>query len=280
MEENNPFDLRKQFTPPVTKLPDTDKAYWFIFHQEKLLVNVADDKTVSICNTSPSLLGITLNYTRFLGHYDQKPCFVAEVETSPAFSKNLRFLGLRFVADKIGKLFFNLAGRALQILHHHKENLFCSRCGSPMEDRDTDLAKSCPACNFVCFPRVSPAVIMAITKNNQILLGRAERFPAGMYSTLAGFVEPGETLEETVKREVFEETGITVGKVRYVASQPWPFPHSIMVGFTAEYIEGEIVIDSKELEDAKWFSAQNMPLIPDQTTIARLLINDFLEKWS
>lgn len=168
----------------------------------------------------------------------------------------------------------------MQILHWHKEHCFCGKCGTAMKNRKTELAKICPACEFVSFPRLSPAVIMSVTRGNQILLGRAPRFPPGMYSTLAGFVEPGETLEEAVKREVREEVNIRINNIQYVASQPWPFPHSIMIGFSASYVDGEIEIDNHELEDAKWFSVRNLPALPSKITIARLLIDNFIKSCS
>ncbi len=145
-----------------------------------------------------------------------------------------------------------------------------------MENRKTELARICPACGFISFPRLSPAVIMSIIKEDHILLARSPRFPSGMYSTLAGFVEPGETLEEAVKREVREEVNIRIGNISYVASQPWPFPHSIMIGFSADYAGGEIEIDGDEIEDAGWFSVEDLPILPSKITIARLLIDRFV----
>jgi NAD+ diphosphatase len=149
-----------------------------------------------------------------------------------------------------------------------------------MENRKTELAKICPACGFVSFPRLSPAVIMSIIKNDHILLARSPRFPPGMFSTLAGFVEPGETLEEAVKREVREEVNIRISNISYVASQPWPFPHSIMIGFSATYLDGEIEVDNDELEDARWFSVRDLPVLPSRITIARLLIDNFIKNCS
>ena len=130
------------------------------------------------------------------------------------------------------------------------------------------------------FPRLSPAVIMAVERGDKLLLARSAHFPTGLYSVLAGFVEPGETIEECVVREVREEVGITVGKVRYVASQPWPFPNSLMLGFSAEYLAGEIQPDPVEIAEAGWFSADALPSIPGRISIARRLIDRFVEKQS
>jgi NAD+ diphosphatase len=146
-----------------------------------------------------------------------------------------------------------------------------------MQDRPGELARVCPECDFISFPRVSPAVIMSVVRDEYILLGRSPHFTKDMYSTLAGFVEAGETLEEAVCREVQEETSITAGQVEYVTSQPWPFPHSVMIGFSAQYIKGDITIDKRELEDARWFHYKELPMLPSKITIARLLIDNFLD---
>ena len=127
-------------------------------------------------------------------------------------------------------------------------------------------------------PRVSPAIIVAVVKERQLLLAHATRFPAKFYSVLAGFVEPGETLEDCVRREVFEETGVQVRNIRYFGSQPWPYPDSLMIGFTAAWADGEIAIDNDEITEAKWFTADDLPKIPDRVSIARSLIDGYIEK--
>ena len=225
-------------------------------------------------------MGLQPIYSQFLGRYGRTNCFVAEVGDTIALPSAMCFKGLRSLFGVVDEDLFSLAGRAVQILHWQREHRFCGKCGTAMENRATELAKICPACGFVSFPRLSPAVIMSITRKDSILLARAPRFPPGMYSTLAGFVEPGETLEEAVKREVREEVNVQIGNITYVASQPWPFPHSIMIGFSADYIDGEIVIDNDEIEDARWFSVRDLPVLPSKITIARLLIDNFVSACS
>jgi NAD+ diphosphatase len=251
-------------------------AIWFIFQGEKLLVAIQDNDTNNICTRSPQQLGLVPIFRQFLGQYGTTNCFVAEVAGKTSPPPSTRFTGLRTLFGTVEDDLFILAGRAVQILHWHREHQFCGKCGTAMQNRQTELARICPACGFVSFPRLSPAVIMAVTKGDHILLARAPRFPSGMFSTLAGFVEPGETLEEAVEREVREEVNIRIGNIRYVASQPWPFPHSIMIGFSATYLDGEIEVDNDEIEDARWFSAQDLPLLPSKITIARLLIDNFI----
>lgn len=209
------------------------------------------------------------------GHYDSIPCFLAAIDPEQSVA-SMSAVNLRTLFGVVDDDFFSLAGRALQILHHTREHIYCSRCATPLQASKDELARVCPACDFISFPRVSPAVIMSVVKDEYILLGRGAHFTKDMYSTLAGFVEAGETLEETVAREIHEEANISVDQITYVTSQPWPFPHSVMIGYTARYREGEIKIDPKELEDARWFHYKDLPKLPSRITIARLLIDNFI----
>ena len=281
MDDNYYFSLKTRFTPGVRPEKSVSSStFWFIFQDEKLLVNIAENDNSSLFTRSPGQLGIVPIFSQFLGRYGSTNCFVAEVRDIKTPPPSTQFKGLRSLFGAVDDDLFILAGRAVQILHWHKEHRFCGKCGTPMENRETELAKICPACSFVSFPRLSPAVIMSIIKGDHILLARSPHFPPGMYSTLAGFVEPGETLEETVEREVREEVNIRISNIHYVASQPWPFPHSIMIGFSANYVGGEIEIDNDEISDARWFSVGDLPILPSKITIARLLIDNFVEKFS
>ena len=169
-----------------------------------------------------------------------------------------------------------LAGRAMQILDWRDQHRFCGRCGEKTVEQSRELVMLCPSCGLNNYPLLAPAVIMAVTSGDQILLGRSPRFPEGMYSVLAGFVEPGESLENAVSREVLEETGIAVSGIRYFGSQPWPFPHSLMIAFTAEALEQDIHLNDGELEDARWFGVGALPPLPDRMSIARRLIDAFV----
>jgi NAD+ diphosphatase len=172
-----------------------------------------------------------------------------------------------------------VAGRAWQIAHWDDTHRFCGRCGGRVERKSTERAKRCPDCELTTFPRVSPAVIVLVRRGRQALLARSARATAAgvpFYSTLAGFVEAGESLEETVVREIREEVGITVKDLRYFGSQPWPFPHSLMVGFFAEYDSGELKVDGEEILDARFFDANELPMIPPRLSIARHLIDAWL----
>jgi NAD+ diphosphatase len=174
---------------------------------------------------------------------------------------------------------WNIAGRATQLLEWQRDHQFCGRCGGPNDALSDTRAMRCPADGTTVFPRLSPAVIVLIERpDGRCLLGRNRGWDIPMYSTLAGFVEPGETLEDTVHREVFEEVGVRVDNVRYFGSQPWPFPNSLMLGFVAEWVGGEIAVDGEEVIDAQWFRPDDLPMIPPPMSIARELIDDWLAR--
>ncbi|MFZ9629807.1 MAG: NAD(+) diphosphatase [Ilumatobacteraceae bacterium] len=174
-----------------------------------------------------------------------------------------------------------VAGRAVQVVEWARTHRFCGRCGTPTEPQPAERAMRCPACGLLAFPRLAPAMITLVTKGDagpdqQVLLARGVNFRAPMYSCLAGFVEPGETLEGAVIREVREEVGVEVADVRYWGSQPWPFPHSLMLGFTARWVGGEIECDPSEIVDAQWYRRGELPPIPPNISIARKIIDDWV----
>ena len=171
---------------------------------------------------------------------------------------------------------FALAGRALQIVDWDRTHQHCGKCGGPTVARLDERARECAGCGLAVFPRLAPAVMGLVRRGQELLLARSARFPEGLYSALAGFVEPGETLEQCLEREVYEEVEIRIRNVRYFASQPWPFPHSLMVAFFAEYCSGDIRPDGEEIVDARWFDVrnlENLPRLPARISIARRLID-------
>jgi len=222
-------------------------------------------------------LGISAVRTQYLGTLEGKPCYSAEIYPDIAAPSGMSFCDLRSTFAILEEDVWLLAGRALQIMNWEQTHQYCGRCGAAAVDDPEDRAKLCPRCGLKSFPRVAPAVIVAVTKGDRILLARAKRFPVKLYSVIAGFVEPGETLEECLVREVGEETGVEVGGLRYFGSQPWPFPHSLMIAFTAEWRGGDIRIDEREIVEAGWFKAGELPPIPDKVSIARRLIDWFVD---
>ena len=177
------------------------------------------------------------------------------------------------------------AGRAVQTAQWLRTHRFCGRCATPTEPSPGERGLRCRQCDLVVYPRVAPAMITLVTRgpagpDQEALLARGVNFPVPMYSCLAGFVEPGEDLEGSVVREVREEVGLDVGRVRYVGSQPWPFPHSLMVGFRAEYVGGEIVCQEDEIVDANWYRRSDLPMIPPEISIAGKIINAWVAEES
>jgi len=191
---------------------------------------------------------------------------------------DMEFVSLREIWGIFGDRTFFEAGRAFQLKEWHRQNQYCGQCGSPMEDSKTEASRICPECGLINYPPVSPAVIVAVEKGDELLLARSPRFPKGRYSIIAGFVEPGETLEETVERELMEEVSIRVKNISYFGSQPWPFPHSLMLGFNAEWESGDIKADGVEIEDAGWYRIDSFPEIPPSISISRRLIEDFIKR--
>ncbi len=184
--------------------------------------------------------------------------FDASEQSHPALPADQVFVELRGIMTRLTPREAELAATAKALVHWHRSHAFCAGCGAPSSMRMAGWQRGCSSCGAQHFPRTDPVVIMLVTRGNQVLLGRSSAWPDGMYSLLAGFVEPGETLEAAVRREVAEEAGITVGAVRYLASQPWPFPASLMVGCAADARSDQIVIDPDELQDALWISREDM----------------------
>jgi NAD+ diphosphatase len=215
----------------------------------------------------------------FLGMLGTVACWAADAGSDPAAAgaeEGDGFVDLRQLWGRVPEQHWTIAGRAVQIVEWARTHRYCGRCGSPTETAPGERAMRCPDCGLLSFPRLAPAVIVLITRGDEALLARGRLFPMPMYSCIAGFVEPGETLEQAVHREVREEVGVELADVRYAASQPWPFPHSLMIGFTATWAGGEIVIDEGEILDARWFRRDDVPMIPPAISIARRLIDSWL----
>lgn len=181
-------------------------------------------------------------------------------------------VSVRAIFTLAGPEVFALAGRATQLLDWQANHRYCGRCGTPTVIKPDEPAMHCPACGLLAYPRLSPAVMVLVRDGEKLLLARSPHFKPGVYSALAGFVEPGETLEECAVREVREEVGIEIANLRYFASQPWPFPNSLMIAFFADYAGGTITPEPGEIEDAGWFLPEALPLLPDPVSIARRLI--------
>jgi NAD+ diphosphatase len=253
-------------------------AWWFIFKGHRMLVRAVGNTASLPLLKSPDELGLSIIRHHYLGILDGRDCFSAELPENCEAPEGTFFEGLWKLYGNLEESLYKVAVRAVQIVDWDRTHQFCGKCGSQTTNREDIRAKECPECGFIMFPRISPAVIVLVEHEDMVLLARAKRFQGNLYSVLAGFVEPGETLEETVQREIKEEVGIDVDNIHYFGSQPWPFPDSLMIGFTAKYTGGEIKVDGEEIVNAKWFKTGNLPEIPGSISIARKLIDWFTAK--
>ena len=242
------------FVPGVHAPADhTGESLYFAFRDDRLLVQL-DTRCARVpWATRLGDVGLEPAGQHYLGRTadrDGDPrggrhCFAVDVDVEAEAPDGLSFQGLRRLFGLVDDETFSVAGRAFQIVNWDRTHRFCGRCGTATRHHDKDRARQCPECGLISYPRVSPAIITLVSRGDEFLLARNASFPGKRYSILAGFVEAGETLEETVIREIREEVGLEVEKVTYFGSQPWPFPHSLMIGFTAEHASGDIDIDAK-----------------------------------
>lgn len=207
-----------------------------------------------------------------VGEWRGTACYAADVRAFPEVPGG-EIVPLRAVFELAGAEAFALAGRAVQLLDWQAQHRYCGRCGTPTLRQSGENAMHCPRCGLLAYPRLSPAVMVLVRDGDRLLLARSHRFKPGMFSALAGFVEPGETLEQCAVREVREEVGIEIANLRYFGSQPWPFPNSLMVAYFADYAGGTITPDPAEIEAAAWFPVSDLPLLPEPISISRWLID-------
>lgn len=271
--------IYKRYQPAVTDPgKDGGPAYWFAFHMSKMLVHFENGiYSVPFLKTLAEI-NIPAVRTQYLGELMGRPCYSAELSDDSTQPAGMAFVELRSLYGSIDEDLFLLAGKAFQIVSWDQTHQFCGRCGSPTAEQPGERAKICPKCGFISYPRICPAVITAVTRDNKLLLAHAKGFKDNMYSLIAGFAEPGETLEEAVAREIMEEVGLKVKNIKYFSSQPWPFPNSLMIGFTAEYASGEVQSDGVEITDAGWYDVDALPGLPPDLSIARQIINGWIEE--
>jgi NAD+ diphosphatase len=253
----------------------TSSRAWFLVQGGDLVVRRQGDAMELPSDEEIAALGIGDADAHDLGAFGERRALAADLGDRPLPS-TLEARRLRTLYPGLGDAGFILAGQATQIVGWSQTHRFCGRCATPTERLAEERCMKCPKCGLLGYPRISPAVIVLVRRGDEALLARGARFPGLFYSTLAGFVEVGETLEGTVAREVREEVGVDVKDIRYFGSQPWPFPHALMIGFFAEWAGGDIHADGSEIVDAKWFRANDLPPIPPRLSIARHLIDAWL----
>jgi NAD+ diphosphatase len=268
--------MAADFVPLVVPPEGLDgPGYHLLVRTGEVLTHSADE----ILHTDPSRLdGLASEEPVFLGLLGGRPVWAAGVAPAREATDGTVWAPLLALAARVPDARSALAGRAVQLVEWARTSQFCSRCGEATEPVAGERARRCPACGLLSYPRLAPAVITLVEREGEVLLAQGRNFGVPMYSCLAGFVEPGETLEEAVHREVGEEVGVKLGEVRYFGSQPWPFPHQLMIGFFAAWDTGDIVLEETEIVDAGWFTPDALPMIPPPLSIARRLIDDWLRR--
>ena len=295
-----PFTSPDHYVHLVSADSDED-AHWFVFRGDLLLVELGppsgtptDDLRVksrpswarlpfgkagrAAGGSLLSTLGIEPVRSLYFGKLGGKHLYAAEAPQGSEPPEGMAWQGLRVLFSVLEDAHFALAGRAVQLIDWDRNHQFCGRCGAPTQSKSDERGRICKGCRLTFYPKISPAVMALVRRGNEILLGRSPHFPPGMYSALAGFVEPGETLEQCIAREVLEEVGVSVNNIRYFASQPWPFPNSLMIAFFCDYAGGEIAPQETEIEAAEWFDIFQLPKLPSKISIARRLIDAACEQ--
>jgi len=251
-------------------------AYWILRCQHRLLAIPENGDGSLFPSGLASAFGNPEN-ALYVGELHGQACYAADVVQFPEIPSG-EAAPLRAVFQLAGPQTFALAGRATQLLDWQANHRFCGRCGSPTVKQPGEYSMQCPSCGLLAYPRISPAVMVLVRDGVKLLLARSPHFKPGVFSALAGFVEPGETLEQCAIREVREEVGIEIANLRYFHSQPWPFPNSLMVAFFADYAGGTITPEPSEIEAAEWFSPDALPILPEPISISRHLIDAALQQ--
>jgi NAD+ diphosphatase len=259
------------FVPGVLAPATVERRVWFVVHGDGIVVREVDGRAALLRDGELADAGATPAAIDYLGELDGAHAFAAILAAPPPPPFVAR--SLRSLYGAIDDHAWAVAGRATQLVQWAATHRYCGRCAAPTRRLPAERAMRCDACELVSYPRISPAIIVLVRRGDEALLARGAHPPRPWYSTLAGFCEAGESLEETLVREVREEVGIDVGNLRYFGSQSWPFPHSLMVGFTAEHTGGELCANPDEIAAAEWFTIDRLPPIPPAISIARALID-------
>lgn len=262
------------FTPHLG-LPLDDDAHVHVFVRDAYLQRT--DGEMALRWSEFAAMGLEPAVVHSIGHHEGVAHIAVGLDAARVpeqFPAPFQAMGLRQWFGRLDEQTLALAMRGVHLLDWDRTHRFCGVCASPTVLMQAERARKCPACEHSVYPRISPAMMVLVTKGRQLLLARGVNFPAGRYSALAGFLEAGESVEDAVHREVFEEVGIKVNNLRYFGSQSWPFPNSLMIAFTAEYVSGELRPEPSEIADAQWFSPDELPALPPKFSISRALLND------
>jgi len=262
-----PFAMPQDFTLSLARA-HLNQGQWFIFSKQLMLVSEEGKRIPKTANL-PSLREV------YVGYFKGESCFAAEIAEDVQAPSGWMWSCFRSLHGVLPKEEYALAGRALQLLEWDRTHTYCGTCGQKTFPRKEERCRECSSCGQLAYPKLAPAIMALVQREEKILLARGSHFPQNMYSVLAGYLDVGETLEQCVVREVQEEVGLKVGNVRYMGSQPWPFTGSLMVGFACDWLEGDIIKDPLEIEEAGWFARDELPIIPTEVSLAYWLIDSW-----
>lgn len=256
-------------------MPNSPPSKWLIFQNDRLII--CRDASPMLPDMA-QLLALKQNFIRehLLGEFNGVYIYCAELSDNIVIESSYDLMPLRQAMNTLGEEWFAAAAKAFAVINWDRNHHFCGRCGQATERHATLFERTCATCHLHFYPRISPSIIVLIEKGEQLLMARSHHFGPGVYGLIAGFIEPGENIEEAVHREVYEETHIRIKNLRYFGSQPWPFPDSLMIGFFADYDSGDIEIDEHEIEDAGWYHYQSLPGRPSSISIASKMLNTYL----
>ncbi|OHB25522.1 MAG: hypothetical protein A2X84_10185 [Desulfuromonadaceae bacterium GWC2_58_13] len=265
----NHESIKHLFQPELPEADPGGEGVWLLIRGSELLVRDLD--LPSGCLPA----GLSEEGSIYIGRWRAQPCRVLRVSRNLPVPEGLTAENLQSGEPLLSLDLLSLGALGAHVLHWENNSRCCSRCGGSMARLAGESGKKCLACGALHFPHIHPCVIVLVRRGNEVLLVRKAEWVKGRYGLVAGFLDRGECLEEAVTREVLEETGIRVRNIRYVGSQSWPFPSQLMAGFVADYDGGEIRVEEKELEDARWFAVTDLPVLPPKRSIARYLIDTF-----
>ena len=272
------YQSSSKFIPDNLDSNSNSAKSYIIVSGQDILESIINGQIAVLDEDDLKFSEIIILSKHFLGYLDNTSCYAVEVSSSSSLLAGTKLTPMHSMLGKIPDNFFSLASRAVQIVEWYRANQFCGKCGQSTTEHSDERAMQCKCGNLI-YPKISPCVIVLVTNGENLLLAHNKNFPGNFYSTLAGFIEPGETSEDALCREVFEEVNIEIENIKYYSSQSWPFPSQLMLGFHAEYKSGEINPDGIEIDKAEWFHYKKLPQVPPgKISISGRLIEDYLRR--